>query len=64
MHLFNQLHLGHLVDAFVPGNSYIHSDSDFGCYHARCQPAQQEQFGVQYLAQGHFDMQGIKKSRY
>ena len=27
----------------------------FGC-HARCQQAHQEQFWVQYLAQGHFDM--------
>ena len=31
----------------------------------RCQPHHQEQFEVQYLAQGHFDMQtrGIKNQR-
>ena len=34
-------------------HSYIDGD---GC-HARFRPAHQEQFGVQYLAQGHFDMQ-------
>ena len=38
-------------------NSYIHSYTDgVGC-HARCQPAHQEHFGVQYRAQGHFNMQ-------
>ena len=26
-------------------------------YHARCWPDHREQFGVQYLAKGHFDMQ-------
>ena len=38
-------------------NSYIHSHTDGGGCHARCRPAHWEQFGVQYLAQGHFDMQ-------
>ena len=35
---------------------------DAGGCHARCRPAHQEQFGVQCLAQGHFDMQtmGVK----
>ena len=36
-------------------NSYIHSHTDGGGCHA--QPAHQGQFGVQYLAQGHFGMQ-------
>ena len=35
--------------------SHSHTDGR-GC-HARRQPAHQEQFGVQYLAQGHLDMQ-------
>ena len=41
---------------------FINTYTDGGGCHARCQPARQEQFGVQYLAQGHFDMQtrGIK----
>ena len=37
--------------------SYIHSCIDGGGCHARCWPAHQEQFWVQYLAQGHFNMQ-------
>ena len=37
-------------------NSYIHSYTDGGGCHARCRPAHQEQFGVQYLAHGHFNM--------
>ena len=46
--------LGHL-DAFVKGDSQKlrHSYTDGGGCHARCRPAHQEQFGVQYLAQGH-----------
>ena len=39
------------------GNSYIHSYTDGSGCHTRCRPAHQEQFGVQCLAQGHFDMQ-------
>ena len=36
---------------------FIRSYTDgVGC-HARCRPANPEQFGAQYLAQGHFDMQ-------
>ena len=35
----------------------IHAYTDGGGCHARCRPAHQEQFGVQYLAQGHFNMQ-------
>ena len=31
---------------------YTHSYTDGGGCHARCRPAHQEQFGVQYLAQG------------
>ena len=38
-------------------NSYISSHTDGGGCHAR--PAHQGQFGVQYLAQGHFDMQTL-----
>ena len=37
-------------------NSYIDSYTDACDWYARCQPARQEQFGVQYLARGHFDM--------
>ena len=34
-------------------HSVNHSHTDGGGYHARCQPAHREQFGVQFLAQGH-----------
>ena len=37
----------------------IHTYIDGSCGQARCQPALQEQFGVQYLAQGHFHMQTL-----
>ena len=37
-------------------NSFIHTYTDGGGCHARCQPAHQEHTGVQHLAQGHFDM--------
>ena len=51
------LDLGHLADAFVQ-LTYSNSYTDGGGFHTRCRPAHQEQFGVQYLAQGHFGMQG------
>ena len=56
---FKQLysHLGHFADTFVQSTyKYIHSYTDGGGCYARCRPAHLEQFGVQYLAQGHFDM--------
>ena len=47
-------------------NSYIHSFTDGGGSHARCWPENQEQFGVQYQAQGHSDMQnrGIEPANF
>ena len=48
--------LGLLSEATY-SNSYIHSYTDGGGCDAKCRPAHQEQFGVQYLAQGHFGMQ-------
>ena len=37
--------------------TYTYSSTDDGGCPARCWPARQEQFGVQYLVQGHFDTQ-------
>ena len=50
------------LQLFRHKNSY----TDGGGCHARCQPAHQEQFGVQYLAEGHFDMhtRGIKPETF
>ena len=44
----------------------IHPYTDGGGCHAGCRPAHQEQFGVQFLAQRHFDMQtrGIKPATF
>ena len=52
----------HFTHALVQSNlQYIHTYTEGdGCY-ARCQPAHQEQFGVQYLAQRHAD-QGSRTS--
>lgn len=36
-------------------NIHPYSNTDGRGFHARCQLAPQEQLGVQYLAQGHFD---------
>ena len=38
-------------------NSYVHSYTDGGGRYVRCRPEHQEQFGIQNLAQGHFNMQ-------
>ena len=46
-----------LLSKATYSNSYIHSYTDGGGCHAKCWPAHQEQFGVKYFAQGHFDMQ-------
>ena len=46
-----------LLSKVTDGYSYIHSYTDGGGWHASCWPAHQEQFGVQYFAQGHFDVQ-------
>ena len=58
------LHFGHLADAFVQSDWRSYTDGG-GC-HARCQPARQEQFGVQYPAQGHFNVQtrGIEPATF
>ena len=51
------------IDDMVNGLEFLerfpctHSYTDGRGCHARCLPAHQEQFGVQYLAQGHFEMQ-------
>ena len=37
--------------------TYSDSYADSAGWHARCQPAHQEQFGVQYVAQGHLEDQ-------
>ena len=42
-------------------NKKLNSDG-IGC-HARCRSALQEQFGVQYIAQGHFDKPGESNQR-
>ena len=42
---------------FLSKVTYSKSYTDGGSCHTRCRPAHQEQFGVQYLAQGHFNMQ-------
>ena len=49
----------HIADAFVQSNLqlFIYPHTDGGGCRARCRPAHQEQFGVQYLAQGNIDMQ-------
>ena len=49
------LHLGHLGATY--SNSHINSYTDGSDCHARCRPAHQEQFGIEYLAHGYFDMQ-------
>ena len=46
-----------LLSKATYSNSYIHWYTDGGGCHARCRPSHQGQFGVQCLAQGHFDMQ-------
>ena len=45
----------HLVDTFVQSDLQLFTDGSGS--HARCRPAHQEQFGVQCLAQGHFNKQ-------
>ena len=47
---------GILADRFVQSDIFSHSYTDGSGCHARCWPAHLEEFGVQYLAQGHFDM--------
>lgn len=51
---------------FLTHFSHIHLYADGGGGHVRCQPAHEEQFGVQYYAQGHPDMQtrGIKPETF
>ena len=59
-YLHFHFHLGHLATILtkvIYSNSYVHSYTDGGGCHARCRPAHPKQFGVQYLAQGHFHMQ-------
>ena len=45
-----------LLSKATYSGSYIHSYIDGGGCHVRCRPANQEQFGVQPLAQGHFNV--------
>ena len=51
-----------LLSKMTYSNSYTHSCTDGGC-HERCRPADQEQFGVQYLAQGRFRRPGELNQR-
>ena len=55
-----------LLPKVTYSNSYIHSYTDGAGRHATWRPAHQEQFGVQDLAQGNFDMKlggaGIRTS--
>ena len=58
------LHLHNLTVVSKATYSNSHTDSS-GC-HARCWPAHQEQSEVQYLAQGHFNVQtrGIEPATF
>ena len=48
---------------FIPlTHSHIHTPMAMGC-HARYEPARQEQLGVRFLAQGHFDMPRVGLKR-
>ena len=51
------VHLQTILCKATYSNSYIHSYTDGGGCHARCRPTHKEQFGVWYLAHGHFGMQ-------